>query len=168
MGIIAFYCRMVLLKWKQALLTAVIQQDSKSSKCCSSHLRESYHLLNKILKIFQCFLWINLSAFDKVPLHRLLSDRLVLFDKVSADISLCCTAGVSRSSSALTFLWKRRISQTTPLLLCFVVFNRCVVDYVGSTRLISFVTCSMLHFVLDHQRQNVIVLKLLHYHLSFA
>lgn len=166
MGIIAFYSRMVLLKWKQAPLTAVIQQDSKSSKCC--HLRESHHLLNKILQIFQCFLWINLSAFDKVPLHRLLSDCLVLFDKVSADITLCCTASVSLSSSALTFLWKRCISQTTPLLLCFVVFNRCVVDYIGSTRLISFVTCSMLHIVLDHQRQNVIVLKLLHYHLSFA
>lgn len=168
MGIIAFCCRMVLLKWKQATLTAVIQQDSKSSKCRSSHLREWHHLLKKILKIFQCFLWINLSVFDEVPLHRLLSDCLVLFDKVSADISLCCTASVSRSSSALTFLWKRRISQTTPLLLCFVVFNRCVLDYIGSTGLISFVTCSMLHCVPDHQRQNVTLFNLLHYHLSFA
>lgn len=64
--------------------------------------------------------WINLSAFDKATLYWPLSDCSVLFDKVKPDIPLYCTATISRSSSVLTFFWRRRISQATPLLLCFV------------------------------------------------
>lgn len=45
---------------------------------------------------------------------------------------------------------------TTPAVFC--VFNRCVLDYTGSTDS-SFFTCSVLFCLLGHNRQNVTVFK---------